>query len=1307
MNKVSGILTPIDRARPRSGSAMKRLMLFFACLPPAVAAITGVSVQGTTATQAILRFTAPDNGACTAEVSESASFAPLVHDVDASLFPGSNLDNRTESVSSGRERVFVIGKRRAEKAVNGKWYSRALQAFTPHYYRITCGADQSAGSFSTANIALGNTYNEPLPPDPGVVGSTLFVNAGRYAWPEFTGWDIKDPTARQESIIDPQTGLLLKRITMPRDQDTQNSPAGDHVFTSTVNPTGGWTGSNNILVDDANSATYSGTGQDWLVLTDNAINWLSNNATLETLTFSVKAWCTGACVGDNARLQACLTVNGVSCWPANASAVYIDMQLGTTPNAGTFVVAGTPTPLMADWTPPGYQPLNNSDLAQQTNVAGRQGHVNVDTSGNVTYVDGSAFYPGWTAGSLIAIAGSVCSIAAVANPKSISIAGGSCSPALTLPQSAAAYRAGNFGVMIRKKTASTDTITVQFAKYYLTSSGVPGWTASGSPQICSDQLTQGPGGHLGYHCQIPTGNMVYWIDRATGDANYLGLLYSGSAAGNDGWQNQGCNTASTNLVGHGQTNPESFYCGNSDNLGNPILLGCTLTSTNAPGNLVVSCSNLTSASTGHSIQTLVTNFTAGQSTVYDPAVFSGCGFSIQQGVYLIGTCLRGNQDTYGWVVVFDPTLTSSAAGCVGGGKPGCIIAAKPSWTTAGPQAWCTIHNLNYAGNSATAYIGDKFLGDQLGTAGGGWMESTITSPPITSTPTIAPGVNGCPPGSRGCDLVTVDGEPCNPNPAPANGGHSAEPLNCPKNAAWNYLQDAVVGDILWINEHVETVKLIAKPGGNQWLIQRGYSIYQPPVTPTPPIFLQEICQSIDFQVGASSWQTVWDFAADPHGLSASNTVRIGFDYDHATTRPNMVVGGSPSYEPTFNQGYSILDGQGYGRPNKTVSSDPPFAGVKGVTQYNEQAQDHPSYPVDTTPSPQYFFDARPLTGPDNLNYQAFNVSGQLYKYATTTSDGDNLTNLGGLTVTGGFNSGIGTVARKKQPTMAFCGAQPLVDMSSAALGNVIGTGTADAYKYCIARKAGECRAASSQGDMYMNCPWAQPGINDHRDTSYYGCGSTARVPNNEGGLANDLCFNDAGSFLNGVIQYGYVSAFDLAGAQSRMLTKGLIRYRNNDVNMNVRTLPDGSWLLFASVALAGSNNEILAGKMPPYPAMDSVSRGTFVPMVLSLVPPNDIPVDNALVQFGYAENGAAGQFYCTSRHEACLAVAAAVPADPFKFPSDGADGTAAGITGVRCVSGCSVAIPGIPQRLVYYQVQYRDSGNRVIAQTELQVAVIP
>lgn len=166
------------------------------------ASTISVSVVGTTNTQAVLKYTAPDAGSCRLEISESPSYASPVHDVNPALFAGADMDNRTGSLSDSASRIVVIGKRLTEKALDTKNYSRALQANTAHYYRVTCGEAVGAGSFTTQNIPFGNTYTDFLQADSNT--------AGGYLWPSVSA---TAPTP----IIDQYTGALFKPLAQASD----------------------------------------------------------------------------------------------------------------------------------------------------------------------------------------------------------------------------------------------------------------------------------------------------------------------------------------------------------------------------------------------------------------------------------------------------------------------------------------------------------------------------------------------------------------------------------------------------------------------------------------------------------------------------------------------------------------------------------------------------------------------------------------------------------------------------------------------------------------------------------------------------------------------------------------------------------------------------------------------------------------------------------------------------------------------------------------------------------------------------------
>jgi hypothetical protein len=140
-------------------------------------------------------------------------------------------------------------------------------------------------------------------------------------------------------------------------------------------------------------------------------------------------------------------------------------------------------------------------------------------------------------------------------------------------------------------------------------------------------------------------------------------------------------------------------------------------------------------------------------------------------------------------------------------------------------------------------------------------------------------------------------------------------------------------------------------------------------------------------------------------------------------------------------------------------------------------------------------------------------------------------------------------------------------------------------------------------------------------------------------------------------------------------------------NLNTNELPDGSWTLISQFLL----------KLPPYPGRSAVNRVSWIPVPVKVtsVPPG---TDNVIVKFGYGPN-----FYCSSRQEVCVANASTIQPGSSVFSYATSDS----YSGVSCASGCTVAIPALSQRVMWYQIDYRNASGQTILTRKAEPLVTP
>ena len=413
----------------------------------------------------------------------------------------------------------------------------------------------------------------------------------------------------------------------------------------------------------------------------------------------------------------------------------------------------------------------------------------------------------------------------------------------------------------------------------------------GFTRMCGDSLI-GPG--PGYLCSFPQGDgglgVLYYI-LPSGQARYLGINRWG--------------------VAYPYINPSNskFY-----SVSGKDVIQWTYT-----GDYVTS--NPTFSST-----TVISGFAA-QIHSFDSSFTVadfGCGINPVRGDYVSFQCRRGNQDTYGWLAVFQIST-------------GSIVAAMRVDSNIKTRQ-CAIHQTlpmdTEAGIEITTHgfvNGDGFGGGPYTTTYSGG----VTLPVGSTTISVA--------GELACSGSVCGTDPDSPV--------------------------AQVGDVFTFSDTADAVQLVAKTSTTSWVI-----------TPTahahaPGAVIRGSCSGVAGQT-AERWSPIfWKFLADPHGTDTTNTNYVADQYWPVGGHDDM----APGVRITENTGYPVVAGDLLSSVNTPASAflvtSPKFAGAYAAAN-GDAVMAHPSAATGANFLTDYF--AWSWGGQDGVLTP---VTGQLYKYS--------------------------------------------------------------------------------------------------------------------------------------------------------------------------------------------------------------------------------------------------------------------------------------------------------------------------------------
>jgi len=1295
-------------------------------------------VIGVTNTQAAVSYITSHTGACYAEVSESPGYAPAVHDVNDMYFSGSDSDARFSALRDGHQRYFVVGTRAVQADVNGVNRSRALQAWTTHYLRMTCNGSSATAMFMTKTVPFGNTFADPMP-------AATTISSAR-GWKRNYVWPTLNPMYHDNKIIDPYTGVRLQYVNMDAWAQGATTAAGGLAF-SGASADAGWTPTSSTLIaavttsSDGNVATSSTTDKLRLQLsTGNVlVDGTFPAAALSYQNLDLRYRCVGAgCATAVAHICVTENLNDTvpECEPPEKT--WTNLATTMTDLVICYDIPCTTQKAHGDWWTYDKIYLNG----QYT--TGKRGDYNVYTT---TGADATLKFINQADCDRLIVGDILGVYKSTTNTdhriRTTVMSCGSSPPQATVEQidsngiaiaNVALDHNGTLGLPFQYKSGIGNPrygflLWVTGADAVLEVDRVR-WIAAKETGM---SLSPGSGGFgkkstyskssngfyhafcglecvMGYKPEADGSTTVRYLGWNTPHSSSIGS-YVGS-----GFKN--CDGSTGNNSPWHDTDPNVLYCAVDSNYpalnGAPanrrILLKLTYTGNdvarNPPcavydgsacgtygamqgGGLPVTIENLTPClgdCTDPDLDfTIFAQLKRVAGAAFDGTKYGGCAPGVQQGNYMIGGCGAGSQDSWPLMFIFDlgnGGIPGSTYVGSSGNTQQIVTFLDPNFKKY--SQWCGNHT--YQGPNG---MSDSNFAVVEVDAGKCFLRTTISTNMTSCNNTSGSGTCQACPG----DIGTVDGvdytdtnrcwDVTLSSSGLWNGAWGSLPAVYEEGDPVGYdINEGLCGTVRWLGGF--------QPGS---LLCRGGECIK---------FLKKIAIGrwwVERQFGTryagsgsastnhgtdSSWATKCNAMELNSNIARTETYFGGWMWRYLED-PNATGAGTTYTWTRFNNhAFHAVMRSGVG-----VRAVPKFI-VEKVDFGNAAAM---------AAMPQY--NVGDAVAPNAISANGWCTAGQC-----GDSYGNQLESHPSMSQ---FNAPL-------ERQRAFVDIHPINFLTLRNAGTALTMSNVTGYLWkfgtpnAFTRKHNVLAAVSG---LYPFVNISAPGAMLTGSASDNGkvcivyvageCYAGSSVgeiywtsttmdgqPNcREAEFAaspGDKCFTNLPPHGASLSEYlipgeGQLKLGNLRGA--RVLTKMFMPYRQ-PVTANAKASPDGSRILMRD------DNIIVT--VPPIPLLDTIDRSEFQAHTLSI---KDVPAgtDNVIVRFGYDTS-----MICSpNRAELCVATEAAINrTTPYSYPSEGTGGVESGLTGLSCASTCSVSLPLIPDRMAFYQVVYRNSGGSVL-----------